>query len=241
MSDGLSELGRGTSLNKSCPRNHQERTAACQACGGRFLPGEGEDLDHSQMPAGGDGHTRPADRSRHALAEQLRRTADRINRRECLDPVVIVSEAHLRRTLRAYASYYNNLRIHRSLNKDAPRFRPVQQIGCITSKAILGGLHHQYGRVRVFGTDKRQVMMTGDGKRNLQKKFPAGIDIPVATLSQPQTACSQSITWNRNRQTTRGTRGHKGRRHPLCQAQPSSISDSGSLCRRSTTPCLPIR
>jgi transposase InsO family protein len=68
-------------------------------------------------------------------------------RRECLDHIVILGEAHLRRTLRAYARYYNNLRTHRSLDKDAPRLRSVQQIGRIASQAILGGLHHQYARV----------------------------------------------------------------------------------------------
>jgi hypothetical protein len=31
---------------------------------------------------------------------------------------------HLRRLLKAYASYYNELRTHLSLNKDAPRFTP---------------------------------------------------------------------------------------------------------------------
>jgi transposase InsO family protein len=68
-------------------------------------------------------------------------------RRECLDHVVIFSEAHLRRTLRTYALYYNNLRTHRSLDKDAPRPRFVQRVGRITSQVILGGLHHQYARV----------------------------------------------------------------------------------------------
>jgi transposase InsO family protein len=68
-------------------------------------------------------------------------------RRECLDHMVIVSEAHLRRTLQAYASYYNDVRTHRSLDKDAPLSRPVQRIGCIISLALLGGLHHQYIRI----------------------------------------------------------------------------------------------
>ena len=68
-------------------------------------------------------------------------------RRECLDHMVIMSEAHLRRTLQAYASYYNDLRTHRSLDKDAPLSRPVQRVGRITSLALLGGLHHQYVRI----------------------------------------------------------------------------------------------
>ena len=68
-------------------------------------------------------------------------------RRECLDHLVIVSEAHLRRSLQTYASYYNGIRTHWSLKKDAPLSRPVQSVGTIRSRAILGGLHHHYVRV----------------------------------------------------------------------------------------------
>jgi transposase InsO family protein len=68
-------------------------------------------------------------------------------RRECLDHVIVVGEAHLRRTLRSYCRYYNEIRTHRSLDKDAPLWRPVQSVGTIRSRAILGGLHHQYARV----------------------------------------------------------------------------------------------
>ena len=50
-------------------------------------------------------------------------------RRECIDHVVALGEEHLRRVLRSYASYYNETRTHRSLNKDAPIARPVQRIG----------------------------------------------------------------------------------------------------------------
>ena len=68
-------------------------------------------------------------------------------RRECLDHIVVRGEAHLRRILRSYADYYNDIRTHRSLNKDAPVFRRVQHTGVISSRAILGGLHHHYARV----------------------------------------------------------------------------------------------
>jgi len=68
-------------------------------------------------------------------------------RRECVDHFVVLSEAHLRRILRAYAGYYNDIRTHRSLDKDAPVSRPVQRTGIISSHAILGGLHHHYVRV----------------------------------------------------------------------------------------------
>ena len=56
-------------------------------------------------------------------------------------------ETHLRRILQTYSGYYNDIRTHRSLNKDAPVSRPVQCAGIINSHAILGGLHHHYVRV----------------------------------------------------------------------------------------------
>jgi transposase InsO family protein len=68
-------------------------------------------------------------------------------RRECVDHIIVLGEVHLRRILKSYADYYNGARTHRSLNKDAPVSRPVQRIGVISSRAILGGLHHQYVRI----------------------------------------------------------------------------------------------
>ena len=68
-------------------------------------------------------------------------------RHECLDHVIIRGEAHLRRILRSYAMYYNKIRTHRSLDKDAPIWRPVQRTGVIASNPILGGLHHHYIRI----------------------------------------------------------------------------------------------
>jgi transposase InsO family protein len=68
-------------------------------------------------------------------------------RRECVDHIIVLGEAHLRRILRSYACYYNDIRTHRSLDKDAPVSRPVQRTGIISSHTILGGLHHHYVRV----------------------------------------------------------------------------------------------
>ncbi len=68
-------------------------------------------------------------------------------RRECVDHFVVLGEAHLRRILQMYARYYNNIRTHRSLDKDAPVSRPIQLTGIICSHPILGGLHHHYVRV----------------------------------------------------------------------------------------------
>src|SRR6202790_2590705 len=68
-------------------------------------------------------------------------------RRECLDHVIVLGEEHLRRILKSYAHYYNDIRTHRSLDKDAPVSRPIQRTGVITSNPILGGLYRHYVRV----------------------------------------------------------------------------------------------
>jgi transposase InsO family protein len=68
-------------------------------------------------------------------------------RRESLDLLVVFGEAHLRDVLKAYAWYYNKVRPHLALDKDAPDFRGTQKIGRIAAIPILGGLHHQYVRV----------------------------------------------------------------------------------------------
>jgi hypothetical protein len=61
--------------------------------------------------------------------------------------VVVLGEAHLRRILTKYAAYYNELRTHRSLDKDAPIHRAIQNVGRIISAPVLGGLHHHYCRI----------------------------------------------------------------------------------------------
>src|SRR5580692_2990011 len=68
-------------------------------------------------------------------------------RRESVDHMIVLGEAHLRRILKSYARYYNGVRTHRSLNKDAPVSRSVQRTGVVCSRAILGGLHHYYSRI----------------------------------------------------------------------------------------------
>src|SRR2546427_11912354 len=68
-------------------------------------------------------------------------------RRECVDHLVVLGETHLRRVLTKYATYYNELRTHRSLNKDAPIRRAIQHVGRIVSAPVLGGLHHHYCRI----------------------------------------------------------------------------------------------
>ena len=90
-----------------------------------------------------DTPTAPASPWQNGFAERLIGTI----RRECVDHIIVLGEAHLRLILKSYADYYNSVRTHRSLNKDAPVSRPVQRTGSIKSLPILGGLHHHYARV----------------------------------------------------------------------------------------------
>ena len=68
-------------------------------------------------------------------------------RRECLDHIVVFGEGHLRRILTAYSAYYNGIRTHLAVAKDSPSRRSVQRFGQVVARPILGGLHHEYGRI----------------------------------------------------------------------------------------------
>lgn len=77
-------------------------------------------------------------------------------RRECLDFVIPISEGHLRRTLNEWKTHYNQGRPHSSLgpglpaaaqNSPAPiqkKRHQLQERYRVKSKAIFGGLHHEY-------------------------------------------------------------------------------------------------
>lgn len=69
-------------------------------------------------------------------------------RRECLDHLIVLSEAHLRYVLRQYVFYYQRARTHLSLEKDAPTPRRVQAPteGRVIAFPEVGGLHHRYER-----------------------------------------------------------------------------------------------
>ena len=69
-------------------------------------------------------------------------------RRECLDHVIVLGEAHLRWVLKRYFRYYLNARTHLSLAKDAPEPRAIQRqgLGRIVGIPEVGGLHHRYER-----------------------------------------------------------------------------------------------
>ena len=81
-------------------------------------------------------------------------------RRECLDHIIVSGEAHLRRILISYADYYNSVRTHRSLHKDAPIYRPIQLVHTRSSAGftvITSGLefsvHTGYTPSRLPNTD----------------------------------------------------------------------------------------
>jgi transposase InsO family protein len=69
-------------------------------------------------------------------------------RRECLDHLIVFNERQLRRILREYIAYYNEVRPHQSLERNAPQPREVEPPakGKIISLPQVDGLHHRYLR-----------------------------------------------------------------------------------------------
>jgi transposase InsO family protein len=69
-------------------------------------------------------------------------------RRDCLDHIIVLTEAHLRRILTAYFDYYHHCRTHLSLARNAPFPRQMEPPSCGTVVSIsqVGGLHHRYTR-----------------------------------------------------------------------------------------------
>jgi len=70
-------------------------------------------------------------------------------RRELVDHVIVLSQAHLRRLLRTFLSdYYHGCRTHLSLAKDSPEPRAVEppDMGEVIELPVVGGLHHRYTR-----------------------------------------------------------------------------------------------
>ena len=65
-------------------------------------------------------------------------------RRECLDHVIILNEAHLKRILTDHFEYYHLARPHR--NSPTPREVEAPSQGEVVSIPQVGGLHHRYSR-----------------------------------------------------------------------------------------------
>src|SRR5712672_1001208 len=74
-----------------------------------------------------DRPTAPRSPWQNAYAERLIGSI----RREVLDHIVVLGERHLRHVLLSYMTYYNEVRTHLSLNKDAPVSRAIDRAGHI--------------------------------------------------------------------------------------------------------------
>ena len=84
-------------------------------------------------------------------------------RRECLDYVIRLSEKHLRKTLREWVTHYNRGHPHSALGPGIPadakarsqqlsphtRRHELPADSRITTREILGGLHHEYELARI--------------------------------------------------------------------------------------------
>ena len=83
------------------------------------------------------------------VAERVRGTRHRAQiRRECLDHVIVMNAAGLRRLLTEYVAHYLRSRTHLALGKDTPITRPIRppSAGRIVAMPEVGGLHHRYDR-----------------------------------------------------------------------------------------------
>jgi transposase InsO family protein len=78
----------------------------------------------------------------NGIAERLVGTL----RRECLDRLIILNEAHLRAVLTKFAGYYNRERPHRTLDLQTPELSERPRAGPVRARRVLGGLHHVYSR-----------------------------------------------------------------------------------------------
>jgi putative transposase len=68
-------------------------------------------------------------------------------RRDCLDHLIILNEAHLKMKLKEYFRYYHEDRTHLGLDKNSPLGRAVREKpenGKVIAFSRVGGLHHRY-------------------------------------------------------------------------------------------------
>ena len=69
-------------------------------------------------------------------------------RRKCLDRVIVLNEAFLKRILTEYFAYYHHCRPHLAMDRNSPTPREVELPlqGGVISIGQVGGLHHRYTR-----------------------------------------------------------------------------------------------
>ncbi len=73
-------------------------------------------------------------------------------RRECLDHILVINVAHLRRVLNEYVRFFNRVRPHQGIKQRVPvataaAGSATHTTGRVISVPVLGGLHHEYQRV----------------------------------------------------------------------------------------------
>jgi len=79
----------------------------------------------------------------NAFAERWVRSV----RQECLDPIVVLGQRHLRSALIEYVDFYNHTRPHQGIQQHAPIPRAAcPTTGSIGRREVLGGLLHDYIR-----------------------------------------------------------------------------------------------
>lgn len=68
-------------------------------------------------------------------------------REECLDRLLIVSQAHLRRVMQEYVNYYNQARPHQGIEQRCPIpiYSPDKE-GAVKRRNVLGGIIYDYHR-----------------------------------------------------------------------------------------------
>ncbi len=68
-------------------------------------------------------------------------------RRECLDHVIILSEAHLKAVLEEWVAHFDRGRPHQGIDQTvpvAPDESSSASGGEVVAMPVLGGLHHEY-------------------------------------------------------------------------------------------------
>src|SRR5262249_32660683 len=160
-------------------------------------------------------------------------------RRECVDHIVVLGEAHLRRILREYARYYNTARTHRSFDQDAPVSRPVQQIGRIVSYALVGGLHHQYVRIRFSARTPAGSSTSVSARRLAARKSRlstiAAVSVRWVTI-EPERGRQVDPVWRSNWSAARSRKSSMLLRRST-SVRPSATRRSSSTERISEPSC----
>ena len=151
-------------------------------------------------------------------------------RRECLDWMIPISEAHLRSILKEWVAHYNRGRAHRALGPGVPDPPPESLVipkaesrhrlaaGALeVAQSVLGGLHHEYFRAKrnEFVTDAR-----------------VGVDRCLSVYLRSTGVCKRRNTFRDGRPFSRGC-GRANRRFGA--AGPRARSRPLSACRRHAT------